>query len=162
LTALDLKLTVAKLASVRKCIIQWSVQKDLKMLSRCAAQKPLLTEKIKKKRMSFCKASQHWTSDGRSKVLYSDVTSKCIRSISTKVRRLTGSNHYDSWYMIKTVKHPNSVMIWGCFSGAVGGGGLFFLPKDTYMNAGGVCSTDLRLDTSPNGLKQVYTSPEAI
>ncbi len=26
----------------------------------------------------------------------------------------------------------------------------------------GVCSTDLWLDTSPNGLKQVYTSPEAI
>jgi hypothetical protein len=26
----------------------------------------------------------------------------------------------------------------------------------------GVCSTDLRLDTSTNGLKQVYSSPEAI
>jgi hypothetical protein len=26
----------------------------------------------------------------------------------------------------------------------------------------GVCSTDLRLDTSKNGLKQVYTSPETI
>ncbi len=26
----------------------------------------------------------------------------------------------------------------------------------------GVCSTDLRLDTSTNGLKQVYTSPETI
>jgi hypothetical protein len=26
----------------------------------------------------------------------------------------------------------------------------------------GVCSTDLRLDTSTYGLKQVYTSPEAI
>jgi hypothetical protein len=26
----------------------------------------------------------------------------------------------------------------------------------------GVCSTDLRLYTSKNGLKQVYTSPEAI
>jgi hypothetical protein len=25
----------------------------------------------------------------------------------------------------------------------------------------GVCSTDLRLDTSTNGLKQVYTSPQA-
>jgi hypothetical protein len=29
-------------------------------------------------------------------------------------------------------------------------------------NVGGVCSTDLQLDTSTNGLKQVYTSPEAI
>jgi hypothetical protein len=29
-----------------------------------------------------------------------------------------------------------------------------------FMN--GVCSTDLRLDTSTNGLKQGYTSPQAI
>jgi hypothetical protein len=26
----------------------------------------------------------------------------------------------------------------------------------------GICSTDLQLDTSTNGLKQVYTSPQAI
>jgi hypothetical protein len=28
----------------------------------------------------------------------------------------------------------------------------------TFLNNGGVCSIDLRLDTSTNGLKQVYTS----
>jgi hypothetical protein len=31
-----------------------------------------------------------------------------------------------------------------------------------FRDTDGVCSTDLRLDTSTNGLKQVYTSPEEI
>jgi hypothetical protein len=34
--------------------------------------------------------------------------------------------------------------------------------KKTGCRADGVCSTDLRLDTSTNGIKQVYISPEAI
>jgi hypothetical protein len=32
------------------------------------------------------------------------------------------------------VKHPNYVMEWGCFSGAGGRGGLYFLPRNTTMN----------------------------
>ncbi len=36
---------------------------------------------------------------------------------------------------------------------------LIKLFTDTYIR---VCLTDLRLDTSTNGLKQVYSSPEAI
>jgi hypothetical protein len=39
--------------------------------------------------------------------------------------------------------------------------GLLYSAQRT-QGAMGVCSTDLRLDTSTNGLKQVYTSPEAI
>jgi hypothetical protein len=106
------------------------------MPSRRVAQKPLLTEKMKKKRMAFCKAYQHWTAEDWSKVMYSDEsTFRCIRSFSTKVRRPSGSNRYDSQYTVKTVKHPDSVMIWGRFSGAVGRGGLFFLPNNTTMNA---------------------------
>jgi hypothetical protein len=35
---------------------------------------------------------------------------------------------------VKTVKHPDSVMVWGCFSGAVGRGGLYFLPKKSTQN----------------------------
>jgi hypothetical protein len=120
MTALDLKQTVAELATVSERTIQRSLQKDLKMPSRRAAQKPLLTEKMKKKRMAFCKVYQHWTAEDWSNVMYSDEsTFRCIRSISTKVRRPSGSNQYDSRYTVKTVKHPDSVMIWGCFSGAV-------------------------------------------
>ena len=33
------------------------------------------------------------------------------------------------------VKHPPGVMVWGCFSGLKGRGGLYFLPKGTTMNS---------------------------
>lgn len=36
---------------------------------------------------------------------------------------------------MSTVKHLASVMIWGCFSGAVGRGGLYFHHKNRTMNA---------------------------
>jgi hypothetical protein len=36
--------------------------------------------------------------------------------------------------MVKIVKHPDSVMVWGCFS-AAGRGGLYFLPKNSTMNS---------------------------
>jgi hypothetical protein len=50
------------------------------------------------------------------------------------VRRPSGSNRFDSRYTVKTVKHPASMMVWGCFTGAGGHGGLFFLPKNTTIN----------------------------
>jgi hypothetical protein len=36
--------------------------------------------------------------------------------------------------MVKAVKHSESLRVWGCFSGAVVCGGMFFLPKKTTMN----------------------------
>ena len=59
---------------------------------------------------------------------------KCIRSASTKVRRLLDSNRFDPRFTVKTVKHPAQVMVWGCFTGAKGRGGLYFLPKGQMMN----------------------------
>ena len=50
------------------------------------------------------------------------------------MRRPEGSDRFDSRYTTKTVKHPDSVMVWGCFTGSVGRGGLFFLPKNVTMN----------------------------
>ena len=49
------------------------------------------------------------------------------------VRRPSGVSRYDSRYIIKTVKHPKSVMMWGAFSGDNGRGGLYFLPKNVTM-----------------------------
>jgi hypothetical protein len=89
----------------------------------------------KKKRIAFCKAYKDWTPEQWEKVMYSDEsTFRCIRSTKSKVLRPSGSNRYDSRFTVKTVKHPDQVMVWGCFSGAVGRGGLFFLPKNTTMN----------------------------
>ena len=54
---------------------------------------------------------------------------------STTVRRPRSSDHFDPRYTVPTVKHPQSVMVWGCFSGEKGRGGLHFLPKNKKMNA---------------------------
>jgi hypothetical protein len=135
MTSSDLRQTVPKLASLSDRTIQRSLQKHLNMLSRCAAQKQLLTEKMKKKRIAFCKAYKDWPPKQWEKVMYSDEsTFRCIRSTTYKVQRPSGSNRYDSRLTVTTVKHPDQVMVWGCFSGAVGRGGLFFLPKNTTMN----------------------------
>jgi hypothetical protein len=37
--------------------------------------------------------------------------------------------------MVKAVKPSESLMVWGCFSGAVVHGGMFFLPKKTTMSS---------------------------
>ena len=51
------------------------------------------------------------------------------------VRPRTGSDRNCQKYSHLTVKHPDSVMIWACFSGNGGRGGLFFLPKGQKMNS---------------------------
>lgn len=57
-----------------------------------------------------------------------------VRGGSKSVRQPLGASRYDSKYTVKTVKHPESVMVWGCFSGSNGRGGLYFLPKNETMN----------------------------
>ena len=54
---------------------------------------------------------------------------------STTVRRPRSSDRFDPRYTVPTVKHPQSVMVWGCFSGVKGRGGLYFLPQNKKMNA---------------------------
>ena len=36
-------------------------------------------------------------------------------------------------YVIKTVKHPKTVMVWGAFGGDKGRGGLYYLPNNVTM-----------------------------
>jgi transposase len=134
-TAGDIKQQVPEVSGISVRHINWLILKKLKMPSRIAAQKPLLTEKMKKKRLAFAKKHRSWTAEDWRKVMYSDEsTFRCLRSTRSRVRRPTGSNRFDSRYTVKTVKHPDSVMVWACFSGAVGRGGLFFLPKNVTMN----------------------------
>ena len=53
---------------------------------------------------------------------------------STKVRRLSSANRYDPRYTVPTVKHLQSVMVWGAFSSNKGRVELFILPKNVMMN----------------------------
>ena len=50
------------------------------------------------------------------------------------VRLPLNASSFDPKYTSKTVRHPPSLMIWGCFS-FHGRGGLTFLPKGQTMNA---------------------------
>jgi len=109
--------------------------RELGMRSKVAAKKPLLTDKMKKKRLDFANKYKDWTAEDWSKVMYSDEsTFECIRSASRKVRRPKGSDRYDPRYTVATVKHPDKIMFWGCFSAQVGRGGLWPLPKNVMMN----------------------------
>ena len=52
------------------------------------------------------------------KVMFSDEsTSRLVLRGYKLVCRPSGVSRYDSRYIIKTVKHPKSVMMWGAFSG---------------------------------------------
>ena len=64
------------------------------------------------------------------KVMFSDEsTFRLVRGRYKLVRRPSGVSRY----IIKTVKHPKSVMVWGVFSGDKGRGGLYFLPNNVTM-----------------------------
>jgi hypothetical protein len=92
------------------------------MPSRVAALKPLLTEKIKKRRMAFCNKYKSWTETDWSTVMYSDESMFCcIRATRSRVRRPIGSNHYESRF----TGHDLGVFffIWGTW-------GPVFPPKE--------------------------------
>ena len=101
---------------------------------RHAAKKPFLNDKMRKKRVEFCKQYMNWTVDDWKTVLFSDeFTFLTFRSCPRMVCRSLGSDKMDLKFTIKTMKHPPSVMVWGCFSN-MGRGSLYFLPKNTTMN----------------------------
>ena len=55
------------------------------------------------------------------KVMFSDESTSLLVLRGYKlVRRPSGVSRYYSRYIIKTVKHPKSVLVWGAFSGDSG------------------------------------------
>ena len=99
-----------------------------------AAKKPALNERMIRQRLEWCEEHRGKTEEDWMKVLFSDESKFVqIRNNSRMVRR-PPKTRFDPRYTIKTVKHPASVMVWGCFDGIVGRRRLFFLPKKTTMN----------------------------
>jgi hypothetical protein len=93
MTAVEIQRSLAELRVVSEQTIQHTLQIDLKMPSRVAAMKPLLTEKIKSKRLKFSMTYQHFTAEDWSKVMYLDEsTFKVIRASRAKVRRPEGAS----------------------------------------------------------------------
>ena len=116
-TAGDLKEALLELGDISEHSIRCILFSYLKLPSRTAAIKPLLTKKMKLKRLVFAKAYRHFTPEDWSKVMFSnESTFRCIRATKSKVRRPIGSDCFDNRYTVSSIKHPDSVMVWGCFS----------------------------------------------
>ena len=71
--------------------------------------------------------------DWRKVMFCNESTSRLVLRGYKLVRMPSGVSRYDSRYIIKTVQHPRSVMVWGDFSGDKGRGGLYFIPKKVTM-----------------------------
>ena len=97
-------------------------------------RKPVITLAARRKRLLFCKAHETWTVEQWQKVMFSDEsTFQVSHNVKKHVRRPEGSSALSPRYTIKTMKHPQSVMVWGCFS-FQGRGALTFLNKGEHMN----------------------------
>ena len=134
LTAKDLKASIPELHQLSVSTIQRLCLKNLALPSRTMAKKPVLTDKMKEKRMAFCRQYGHWTPDQWKKVMFSDESHfevNCFRR--NLCRRPVGSDRFDPLFTKKTVKHPAKVMVWACFSWK-GRGAIDFLDKGEMMN----------------------------
>ncbi len=95
----------------------------------------MLTQKMKAKRIAFAKKYLSWTKEQWRNVMFSDKPKfDTVNSRSVTVRRSKTMDRYADKYVVKTVKHSPSVMMWACFSGRSGRGGMYALPPGTPMN----------------------------
>jgi hypothetical protein len=90
---------------------------------------------MKKKRLAFARKYLRWSSTHWWNVMFSDEsTFYLVNPRSVTIRRGKTMNGYKHKFVLKTIKHSASVMVWGSFSGKNGHGGLYFLPKNCTMN----------------------------
>ena len=137
MTALELQnLYPGLLQHVKIRLVQHRLQKDSDLTSRKPAKKPLITERMKTKRLAFAKKYSQWTTEQWRKVIFFDESNfQVFKMGSTALRRPRSSDHFDPRYTVPTVKHQLLVMVWGCFSGEKGRGGLYLIPKNKKINA---------------------------
>ncbi len=122
------------LEHVSERTIRRVLQRDLRYTYRCAWKKPIVTRRQMKNRTSFSKEGKEWPIAKCKKILYSDEAMFSVTSNrSGKVRRRPGSDPLDPKYICGTVKHPDKIMVWGCF-GYYGKGKLIILPKNQTVN----------------------------
>ena len=64
-----------------------------------------------------------------------------VRGIPKMVRHPNCASRYDPKFAVKTMKHPDSVMVWGAFSRNLGRASLYFLSKNV-TTKGSNCIND--------------------
>ena len=96
LTAKKLKAIVPGLSHLSIRHIQKICLEQLKLPSRKMARKPLLTEKMKEKRLVFAHQYGHWTADDWKLVMFSDESHFELEfSRATRCRRPIGSDRFN-------------------------------------------------------------------
>lgn len=87
------------------------------MRARRPRKKPFVNERQRQARLNWAKAHQHWTVEDWSKVIFSDESNFDLQNHSglVTVRRSQGEA-FRVECCLPTVKHPTTIMIWGCFS----------------------------------------------
>jgi hypothetical protein len=138
LTAIQLRMRIPELEGISVRTIQRACKETLNMPSRMMRKKPLLTEQMRIQRLEFANAYRKWDEDDWKQVMFSDESHFELRfgNQSSRCWRPAGSNPFSPKFTKKTVKHPQKVMAWGCFSW-MGCGALEFLEKGQMMN--GAC-----------------------
>ena len=112
-------------------VSRMTISRRLKLMNLSAykpARKPMLTKALTVKRIHFANQYRHWTENKLQKVMWSDECS--ITQFGERVshvRRPIGAR-YNERYTVPTMKHPASIMIWGCVS-SYGCGALVSLEK---------------------------------
>ena len=97
-------------------------------------KKPILTPMQQRRRVAFANKYLAWDSDKWLDVLWSDESVFTVTcNNGGKVYRRVGSDPLDPRYVHGTLKHPDSLMVWGSFSGR-GLGTLVVLPRNIRVN----------------------------
>lgn len=99
--------------SASACTVRRRLLED-GLVSRRAAKKPLLSRKNIRDRLIFCKRYRDWTAEDWGRVIFSDESPFRLFGPSGKhlVRRRQGERYHQSCVM-PTVKHPQTIHVWG-------------------------------------------------
>ena len=137
MTPFGLQQRIPGLKNVSIRTIQQVILEELKIPSRLAAKKPHLTEPQKQRRLGWAERHRRWSRVKWAKVLWSDEThiEQWIGSNqSRRVRRSSSISRYDPNFILRTVKFPPKLMIWGSFgNGRLGD--IYFVQHNEKMNA---------------------------
>jgi len=107
---------------------------EFNLRSRHAARKPLFNSKQVTKRLHFCRKYMNWTTAQWSRVMFSDEIMFCQFGTHLNRVRRPADMRYNRRFTVSIMKHPQKIMIWGCFL-AKGRGSIFFIKPNETVNA---------------------------
>ena len=136
LTPRGLQRVIPELRNVALVSIRRAICEELGIPS-LAAKKPFLTNAQKECRLDWALRKRNWSARKWARVLWSDETHIELWQgfqCACRVRRPNTISRYDPNFVIRTVKHPPKLMIWGAFRNSKLGH-LYVVEHNAKMNA---------------------------